>query len=270
MCNCCKTNTAVDTRPITADHDEVVIQADTSGAAHAVGVVKRVVLSRVKQHAVTVARGIEIGGYNVSVVVDFMDGRPNRPFPGRVKRRVGCAPVGGSKRQVIPAGVDAEHGDYARVVDPPGCSQTCDTRRVQPRERRANQQKSMLYAGRVDVSAYDRTRVINPNRIRECCARDSDVGERSLGVRKPYFNAASVGAPAPCWTPGDPESSGGRGGSESESGRRMSNTVPRFRSIFWKLGKIMESVKAAAQLRYLGDRHAAQLDSPDSLYPPSE
>jgi len=53
-------------------------------------------------------------------------------------------------------------------------------------------------------------------------------------------------------------------------GRRMSNTVPRFRSIFWKLGKIMESVKAAAQLRYLGDRHAAQLDSPDSLYPPSE
>ena len=118
------TNAAVDTRPITADDDEVVIQAVSSGAAHAVGVVKRVVVSRVVQPAVTVAGGIVIGAYNVSVVVDFMDGRPKRPFPGRVKRRVGRALVGGSKRHVSPAGVGAEHGDYARVVDPPGCVAT--------------------------------------------------------------------------------------------------------------------------------------------------
>src|SRR5271166_3056068 len=65
LCKRLITNAAVGTRPITADHDEHVIQADTSGAAYAVGVVKRVVRSGVKQYTVTVAGGIEIGGYNV-------------------------------------------------------------------------------------------------------------------------------------------------------------------------------------------------------------
>ena len=95
-----KTNAAVNTRAITADHDVHVIQAVSSGGAYAVGVVKRVVIPALIQHAVTVAGGIEIGGYNVSVVVDLMDGRPSRPFSGRVKRRVGFALVGGGKRQV--------------------------------------------------------------------------------------------------------------------------------------------------------------------------
>src|SRR5208337_3842281 len=161
-CKRFKTSAAVDTGPITADNDVHVIQADTSSAAYAVGVVKRVVGAPFIQYAVAVAGGIEIGTYDVSVVVDFMDGRPNRPFPGRVKRRVGCALVGGSKRQVVPAGVGAVHGDHPRVVDPPGRIQTHGTRRIQLGERPALQQKSVLYAARVNVSAYHRTRVINP------------------------------------------------------------------------------------------------------------
>src|SRR5271165_691286 len=54
----------------------------------------------------------------------------------------------------------------------------------------------MLYTVRVDVSAYHRARVINPNRFHQCCAGDLDVGERSLGPRKAYRGTACAGAPA--------------------------------------------------------------------------
>ena len=60
----------------------------------------------------------------------------------------------------------------------------------------------MLYAGRVDVSAYHRARVINPNRFHQCCAGDLDVGERSLGPRKAYRGTALAGAPARSHTRG--------------------------------------------------------------------
>src|SRR5271167_4130331 len=165
---CCKrlkTNASVGARPITADNDVHVIQADTSSAAYAVGVVKRVVGAPFIQHAVTVAGGIEIGTYNVSVVVDFMDGCPNRPFPGRVKLREGLALVGGSERVVIPAGVGTVHGDHIGVVDSPGGIQTYGPRRVYVRERPTLQQVSMLFAGRVDVGADHRAVVINSNGI---------------------------------------------------------------------------------------------------------
>src|SRR5271166_2940834 len=98
--------------------------------------------------------------------------------------------------QVGAPGARPEHGDHARVVDPPGCIQTYSTRRVQCREGAASQQKSMLGAARVNVSAHHRARVINPIRIYEGCARNANVGELSLGPREPDFRTLCAGAPA--------------------------------------------------------------------------
>src|SRR5664280_1680332 len=121
---------------------------------------------------------------------------PSRPFSWRVKRCIGVAPIGGSERQVHTAGVLAVDGDHARVVDPPGGSQTCGTRRIQGCERGAFQQVAMLYTARVDVSAYYRARVIDPYGIHEACARDVDVSECSLVPGKSDLSTTCVGAPA--------------------------------------------------------------------------